>query len=170
MPMRMRRTLRTRWTCWSFGFPVTLRQVPMIQLLGVWTPDVDFQDLQPALLAKLVLRQFPLTGLEVRFIRHSFKLTLQAFALRFGVTHPAVIKWEQAGNRRTGMTWTTEKDLRLCIIEHQGGTPAEFLAAYQALRTRPSATERREMITLEAIPPRTRKVRAVHARRKVRLG
>ncbi len=166
----MARAVRSRFVLWGFGFPVTLLKVPMIRIWGDWTPDVDYKDLQHALLAKLVLRKSPLTGLEVRFIRHAFKLTLQAFALRFGVTHPAVIKWEQAGNRKTGMTWTTEKDLRLAIIEHQGGTPAEFLAAYQALRMRPSATGRREMLTLHVSPPRPRKLRTVSARRKARLG
>ena len=167
---KMPRTVRSRFVLWGFGFPVTLLKVPMIRIWGDWTPDVDFQDLQHALLTKLVLRKSPLTGLEVRFIRHSFRLTLQAFALRFGVTHPAVIKWEQAGNRRTGMTWTTEKDLRLSIIEQQKGTPEEFLAAYQALRARPSPTARRERITLQAPPPRIRKAGAAHAPRKARLG
>ena len=42
-------------------------------------------------------------------------MTLQAFAARFGVSHVAVLKWEQRGNKPTGMTWSAEKDIRLFI-------------------------------------------------------
>jgi transcriptional regulator with XRE-family HTH domain len=61
-------------------------------------------------------------------------MTLQQFAHRFGVTHPAVIQWEQAARRPTRMTWAVEKDIRLQILKSHLAVPAaRFAAAYQAL-------------------------------------
>lgn len=119
----------------GFGFPVRLRDVPMVHIRGVWTPNVDHNVLAHEVLRALCLKPARLTGNEVRFIRLHHGLTLAQFAERFGVSHPAVIKWERAGDKSTNMQWSTEKDLRLWLfLELEGKRNArEFVAVYRSL-------------------------------------
>jgi DNA-binding transcriptional regulator YiaG len=124
----------------GFGFPVALLNVPMVRVRGPWTPDVNFNALSRPLLDALAKKPARLTGHEIRFIRHSLSMTLQQFARRFGVTHPAVIKWESARNRPTVMAWAVEKDIRLEALRSSAGVlPSGFLKAYQALKDTPAA-------------------------------
>ena len=83
----------------GLGFPVDLLDVPMIKVRDVWTPDIDFNELQKAVLLELCDMSLPLTGNQVHFIRTYFEMTLDAFGKHFGVTHAAVINWEKAKNR-----------------------------------------------------------------------
>ena len=132
----------------GFGFPVVLMHVPMVHVRGAWTPDVDFNKLSDRLLEALARKPARLTGNEVRFIRHSVSMTLVQFARRFGVTHPAVIKWERSCNRPTVMTWAVEKDIRLEILRSRSELePKEFMAAYAELEE--EAAARPERIRLE---------------------
>jgi len=131
------RIIRDRWVYNGFGFPVTLHHVPMVKIRGAWTPDVNYEHLQNGLLLVLAAKGSPLTGAEVRFIRHAFSMTLQAFAGRFGVTHPAVLKWEKTGLRPTGMAWTTEKDIRLLVVSRLEPKPERFVRMYRDLESRP---------------------------------
>jgi transcriptional regulator with XRE-family HTH domain len=90
------------------------------------------------LLAEVVLRELcekdsRLTGNEVRFIRQHFEMTLQQFAKRFGVTHPAVMKWENTKNKYTGINWATEKDIRLFALSKLSAKSSELVALYTFL-------------------------------------
>jgi hypothetical protein len=58
----------------GFGFKVKLRNVPMVKVRGVWTPDVDYNDLAKMVLLFLFRKTARLTGAEVRFIRHQLAL------------------------------------------------------------------------------------------------
>lgn len=75
-------------------------------------------------------------------------MTLESFAERFSVTHPAVLKWEQKGDQATRMNWSTEKDIRLSVCEHVSA--AEFQALYRQLQTKPKTSASTELsITLD---------------------
>jgi DNA-binding transcriptional regulator YiaG len=118
----------------GFGFPVALVNVPMVRIRGTWTPDVNYNTLELQVLHALALKPAKLTGAEIHFIRHAMRMTLEQFARRFGVTHPAVIQWEQARHRPTRMAWAIEKDIRLQVLKSQLAVPAaRFAEAYQAL-------------------------------------
>jgi len=132
-----KRMTRARYVYHGFGFPVTLCHVSMTKIRGTWTPDVDYERLQRALLGALAGKPARLSGLEVRFIRLSFEMTLQAFAERFAVTHPAVLKWEAARHSSTGMSWATEKDIRLSVVLKLHERPARFLDRYRELEVQP---------------------------------
>jgi len=121
----------------GFGFPVRLRNVPMIWIREQWIADIDYGALARTVLATLCSKPSRLTGNEVRFIRQHHGLTLKEFAAEFCVTHPAVLKWEQAGNRPTRMNWSTEKDLRLWVCVKLGGDNADSRLAtvYRGLAT-----------------------------------
>jgi len=74
-----------------------------------------------------------LTGDEIRFIRISLSMTLVEFALRFAVSHPAVMKWQRAGRTATAMAWATEKDVRLEVLRRVRVRPTAFVDAYREL-------------------------------------
>lgn len=117
----------------GFGFPVVLLDVPMVQSRGAWTPDVDYRKLAREVLKLLALHPARLTGREIRFIRHSMGVTLEKFARRFAVTHPAVVQWEQCGAKPTRMAWAIEKDIRLEVLRQAEFSAARFVKAYEEL-------------------------------------
>ena len=123
----------TKYIDRGFGFPVVLERVPMVQVRGKWTPDLNYAHLARAVLRQLATLDGRLTRHQVRFVRHHFDLTLQAFAARFGVSHVAVLKWEQQGNKATGMSWSTEKDIRLLIHQQISGRPHDFVQLYEQI-------------------------------------
>jgi DNA-binding transcriptional regulator YiaG len=118
----------------GFGFPVILVNVPMVRSRGVWTPDIDYRKLARRVLRALASKPARLAGDEVRFIRHSMDMTLEQFAQRFGVTHPAVVQWEQSGRGPTRMAWALEKDIRLEVVRSQlDASASRFVEAYETL-------------------------------------
>lgn len=117
----------------GFGFTVRLHNVPMVKIRGEWTPDINYNQLAKVVLLALCHKPARLTGAEVRFVRQQLDMTLQAFAERFCVSHPAVIKWEKAGGKPTSMAWTTEKDLRLFVLSKFTMKPIEIAKLYTEL-------------------------------------
>jgi len=69
----------------GLGFPILLRNVPMIELRGIWTLDVDFNILQKVVLLSLSHHPADLTGNQVRFIRNWLGLTQTEFGKLLGV-------------------------------------------------------------------------------------
>jgi DNA-binding XRE family transcriptional regulator len=117
----------------GFGFPVKLVNVPMVKVRGEWTPAINYNLLAEVVLKELCEKDSNLTGEEVRFIRQHFEMTLQQFAKRFGVTHPAVMKWERMKNKPTGASWSTEKDIRLFVLNKLTSKPSELVDLYRYL-------------------------------------
>jgi DNA-binding transcriptional regulator YiaG len=148
----MKKKLLKTYQDHGFGFPVTLLNVAMIEVRGEWIPGINQKELQERVLEALALKHSRLTGSEVKFIRLFSKMTLEQFADRFDVTHPAVLKWERSKNQTTGMIWTTEKDIRLFAFNLLEPKAKRFLVAYEQLThvapTKPEAIK----IDLEKIP------------------
>lgn len=117
----------------GFGFPVTLLNVPMIEVRGEWVPNINQKELQEKVIEALVLKPSRLSGDEVKFIRLFSKMTLEQFAERFDITHPAVLKWQRSKNHPTGMNWTTEKDMRLFALSLLEPKAKKFLVVYEQL-------------------------------------
>lgn len=142
MVQKLERKRQPSFVYEGFGFPVVLLNVPMVRSRGVWTPDIDYRKLAQDVLRRLALHPSRLTGQEIRFIRHSMDMTLEEFAHRLGVTHPAVVQWEQCGTKPTRMAWALEKDIRLEIIRSQPAPSAtRFVEAYEELaEARPNKT------------------------------
>ncbi len=133
----------------GFGFPVTLMNVPMIEVRGEWVPQINQKELQDRVVEFLVLKPSRLTGSEIHFLRLISEMNLKQFADRFDVTHPAVLKWEKAENKETGMNWTTEKDIRLFALKNLGPNAKEFLTAYERLASVANAKLQAVKIDLE---------------------
>lgn len=113
----MERKIVKEYVDHGFGFPLILRHVPMVKVFGTWTPDLNYKQLERGVLLALMTKPSRLSGSEIRFIRHFFKMTLQEFGERFAVRHSAVLKWEKAKETPTRMEWSTEKDIRLFIAD-----------------------------------------------------
>jgi DNA-binding transcriptional regulator YiaG len=149
MARTLERKVLDRFVYEGFGFPVVLVQVPMVRVRREWTPDVNFDALSKRLLKAVAEKLARLTGAEVRFVRHSLSMTLEEFASRFGVTHPAVLKWEGCGNHPTAMSWAIEKDIRLEILRSFARLkPSEFLDAYRDFAKKPARKRGRIRIEL----------------------
>jgi hypothetical protein len=123
----------------GFGFPVVLCNVTMIKVRGAWTPKVDYNKLGQDVLIELAHKPARLTGNEVRFIRHWFEMPLTQFGRRFSVSHPAVLKWEEAKDEATTMKWSVEKDIRLFILDALKVKDAMLAALYRDLRKEATA-------------------------------
>ncbi len=117
----------------GLGFPIVLRNVPMIQLRGIWTPNIDLNILQKFALLALAHQPTDLTGNQIRFIRLWLNLTQTAFGKLLGVTHPAVIKWEKAENHSSKMSLSTQRELRLYILDHLLSKDEDFRKAFKLI-------------------------------------
>ena len=122
-----------KFSYYGAGYEVILHHVPMIRVGREWVLNVN-----PSIIDRMIFREIPhqpsrLTGNQVRFIRAYTGMTLKAFAERFGVSHPAVKKWENAADGPTNMSWSTEKDIRLFVLMQTNAKAQEFQACYTKL-------------------------------------
>ena len=129
----MDRKIQKEYIDYGFGFPVHLLDVPMAKIRGEWTLDINFNRYETVVLLALANKEGRLSGNEIHFIRQHFKMTLEKFGHRFAVSHPAVKKWEATENRPNEMTWTTEKDIRLFILEQLEQKATDILETYRKL-------------------------------------
>jgi DNA-binding transcriptional regulator YiaG len=117
---------------YGFGFPVQILEAPMRKFDGEWVLDLNFEKYERAVLLALSMKAVRLSGNEIKFIRHHFEMDLKSFGKRYGdVAHSAVIKWEKCGDEPTNMSWSTEKDIRLSIVDKL--RPRVFRKVYEEL-------------------------------------
>jgi hypothetical protein len=136
--------IQKRFVDHGCGFPIILRDVPMVRVRGVWTPNIDYDVLHKVVLRTLANSPFRLTGSQIKFIRHYFGLTLVEFGEYFDVSHPAVLKWESAGDTPPSIKWSLERDLRLFIMDRLD-EPDKIAGLYKGLRSRGVPPKRKEL-------------------------
>lgn len=115
----------------GLGFPVVLHNVPMIELRGIWALDIDLNIMQKVVLLALAHHPSDLTGNQIRFIRNWLRLTQTEFGKLFGVTHPAIVKWEKTGNKSAKISLTTQRDLRLWLLDRLLTKDDDFRRAFK---------------------------------------
>lgn len=130
----MKTKIEKSYIYYGLGFPVRLINVPMIEIRGEYTLDIDFNKLQKAVLLHLSSKKTPLTGNEIRFIRKYFSLTTTAFGKLFGYSHSAILKWENQGDAIARITPATEIYLRLYILEYLQQNALDFKELYNEIR------------------------------------
>ena len=118
----------------GLGFPVHLTNVPMVQIRGEFTLNIDFNKLQRAVLLHLSHKKRPLTGSEVKFIRKFFSLTTTSFGYLFGHSHTAILKWENQEDSIARMAPATEIYLRLYILDFLQKDALDFKELYHEIR------------------------------------
>lgn len=115
----------------GFGFLIKLQNVSVVEIRGVQVPDIDYNNLQKAVLFALSQKPAPLTGNELRFIRQYFQMTYVEFATTFGVTHPTVINWEKAKDSFSKIDPPMEIMVRLRILEVLKEKNARYKSTYE---------------------------------------
>lgn len=65
----MKKKIQKVYQDYGFGFPVTLLNVPLIEVRGEWIPEVDQKELQERVVEALVFKPSRLRGNEIRYIR-----------------------------------------------------------------------------------------------------
>lgn len=117
----------------GFGFPIILLNVPMVELREIWTPNIDLNVLQKVILLALAHHPVDLTGNQIRFIRTWLGLTQSAFGKLFGVTHSAIVKWEKTNNAASKMNLSTQRDLRLYLLDQLLSRDDDFRKAFKTI-------------------------------------
>ena len=98
----MKETTKKEFTYEGAGFPVTLIGFPFKTVHGDEVLNVDPDQLDLAIAFAVLRKPAPLTGHEIKFLRHIVGLSLQNFGKTLGVTAPAVKKWEDLKEKQTG--------------------------------------------------------------------
>lgn len=114
----------------GLGFPIRLIDVPMKKMFGDWVLDIDMTELQIVVLKALVYKPAPLTKNELKFIRHFLELTTTEFGKLFGVTHSAVVQWE---NGKRNLSPSIELCIRLYVMNHLHVKDKEFRNLYNKI-------------------------------------
>ena len=117
----------------GLGFPIVLKNVPLIEMHGEMIPDIDYNDLQKTVLLHLCHKSIPLTGNEIKFVRKYLEMTLAEFGRKFGCSHVAVLKWEKHGNRFAKIEPTTDICIRLFVFSHLSNKGNAFRRLYDEL-------------------------------------
>lgn len=127
--------IEKEFTYEGLGFPIILYNVPMIQLRNNWVLDLDLNMLQKIVLLTLAHHPYEITGNQVRFVRNFFNLTQKKFGQLFGVSHPAIVKWEKCENQSTKMSLTTQRDLRLWVLDQLLSKDEDFRKGFKLIHT-----------------------------------
>ncbi len=139
---------RKRHIDYGLGFPVVILNAPMVKVRGQWALHINHNNYQEAVLKLLAFKSTRLTGSEVQFIRRHFEMTVRDFGKRFSIKHPAVIKWEKQQGKATRMSWSTEKDIRLFILDELDRKASELAKLYHSLKS--EAEEPKKPLEIDA--------------------
>lgn len=118
----------------GFGFPIVLLNVPTKIVWGKAEPFINYRALEATVTRIICLKKTPLTGNQLRFIRHSFQLPVRDFADLFGLSHPAVLKWEKRRDDFAAISPATEKIIRLEALFRLGLSAKEFYQVFSDLK------------------------------------
>lgn len=118
----------------GFGFPIVLFDIPAKLIRGKYEPFLNYNRLGEEVLHILCMKETPLTGYQVRFIRHYFEFPLRDYAAIFGVTHQAVMKWEARGDKFANISPSIEKMVRLDALYRLGVSPKEFFKHFEEMQ------------------------------------
>lgn len=147
----MQTKIQKKYIDHSLGLPIIILNAPMIKVRGIWALNVNYNKYQEAVLNLLTYKPTKLTGSEVQFIRKYFQMKVRAFAERFSITHSAIIKWEKKKDNATQMAWTTEKDIRLFVLDELKKRATELQKLYRTLKKEVKETSKPLKIDMEKI-------------------
>lgn len=135
----------------GLGFPIILKNVPIIEVQGELVPNINYNALQKVVLLYLCHKSTPMTGNEIRFIREYFEMTLAEFGIKFGCSHVAVLKWEKFGNHFAKIEPTTDVCVRLFILSQLNCKSVIFKQVYDELDIQKLAKYQKSKTVYDAI-------------------
>lgn len=136
----------------GLGFPIKLINVSMKKVLGEWCIDINMNKLMLVVLEALIHKPFALTGDELRFIRSYLDMTTTEFGRTFGVSHVAVLKWENEKNR---VSPALELFIRLYVLDYLKAKDKEFRALYKELSLEQLSKDQKRKIHPITVDART---------------
>lgn len=138
-----------KWIFNGFGFPIELKNVPAREIRGSIEPVINYKELALKVISEICSDEndAPLTGRQVFFLRNHLGMTIRKFGEFTDSTHAAVKKWENCLDNPTMMSASSEKMLRLKVLERVGVEPAEFLEVFKKMEINRHA-ELRSMIQI----------------------
>jgi DNA-binding transcriptional regulator YiaG len=142
----MKETKKDTFIWEGLGFPIRLINVPMKEVFGDWILNINLALFQKTVLHMLARKPTPLNGAELRFIIDYLKMSTREFAQLFGVTHAAVLKWE---NEKSKMNPSTEVCLRLYILNYLKVADKEFRRLYSNISPQTLANAESDKSLLE---------------------
>ena len=77
----------------------------------------DYKKVEEEVLRTIIKGNFPITGLEAKFIRHYFGMNMRDFGEIFGMTNAAICKWEK---KKTPLDLTNQIAIRAFTCEKLG--------------------------------------------------
>ena len=135
----------------GLGFPIKLINVPMKKVFGEWAIDINMNKLMIFVLRALIHKPAPLTAGELGFIRSYLQMTSTEFGKIFGVTHAAVLRWENGENR---ISPPLELCIRLYVLDYLCAKDKEFRALYKELSleklSKPDTTQKIQSLAVDA--------------------
>lgn len=113
----------------GLGFPIFLINAPRKFVFGEWVLDINFNKLQLVALKSLAHKPTPLNEKELTFIRKYFEMNKSEFGKLLGVSHVAVVKWENGGS----INPTTDAFIKLYISNNINMKDKEFRETYNEI-------------------------------------
>jgi DNA-binding transcriptional regulator YiaG len=114
----------------GLGFPIKLINAPMKKMLGEWVLDVDMNELMRVVIEGLIKQPYALTGAQLRFIRSYLEMTTEKFGKLCGVSHSAVLHWE---NERNAITPALDGFIRMRLQDLLKTSDSEFRKFFKKL-------------------------------------
>lgn len=124
----------------GLGFPIELVNAPMKKVYGEWILDINLGKLQKEALNLLIHQPIPLQAGELRFIRKYFEMTTTAFGEVFGVSHVAVLKWENGQLPAPAM----DMYIRMFVMDRLKATNSQFGKLYHQISLASLADSKRK--------------------------
>lgn len=137
---------RETFTYNGLGFPIVLVNAPLRKAYGEWIIDINFAQLQRLAMLAIAKKPIALMGKELRSIRHYLNMSMHELAKELGVSHVAIVHWE---NDERKMNAGTEIQLRLYLLNHLKVTDKEFRKTYNQFDRKALAKRHVESSPLE---------------------
>lgn len=112
----------------GLGFPIKLINAPMIKDCDEWHLDVDMNKLMRVVIEALVYKSSAFSADEIQFIRTYLQMTTKEFGKMFGVSHIAVLRWENGKNK---IAPSLEFYIRLFVLDRLHVKDSEFRNFYK---------------------------------------
>jgi DNA-binding transcriptional regulator YiaG len=99
-------------------------------LRGELVPDVDWNNIAPIIIKYICIHQaVPLSGCQVKFIRHYFAMSMREFAKFAGVKHQSLMRWEEKQNLPAKIESHIEIVMRLKVLRKLGSKDKQISEA-----------------------------------------
>ena len=139
------------------GFPIKLLDVETIQLdNGDTFYNIDYFQLVTNIAKVLAIKETPITGAELRFIRLHLDLGIEAFANLIGSNYNCISQYENMDSKFTQMSNFLEIVIRLFLLEKLGCTDTSVI--YQVIRLPLIYDVCLTYIPMEFVPPKQHKL------------